>query len=306
MENQNQKIILVTRKTRLEELVIRFLTLSQARFYVESLGQDFGEYETEHLNYVRARETIIEYLHTLGRFQILEREYLPNFVFAEDDIVLALGQDGLVANIMKYLNGNPLIGINPDKSKYDGVLLPFSAKDISKILPEVMVANRQTKNVTIAQAKLNNGQVLFGVNDLFIGPKSHVSARYKIEFQGQTESQSSSGIIVSTGLGSTGWMKSVITGADAISGIDSNHDLIGMNWNTPELIFAVREPFPSVSSTTNLVFGRIYEGQNLTIASNMAQNGVIFSDGIEADFLEFNVGAIATVEKAAKSGVLVI
>ncbi len=306
MENQNQKIILVTRKTRLEELVIRFLTLSQARFYVESLGQDFGEYETEYLNYVRARETIIEYLHTLGRFQILEREYLPNFVFAEDDIVLALGQDGLVANIMKYLNGNPLIGINPDKSKYDGVLLPFSAKDISKILPEVMVANRQTKNVTIAQAKLNNGQVLFGVNDLFIGPKSHVSARYKIEFQGQTESQSSSGIIVSTGLGSTGWMKSVITGADAISGVGSNHDLIGMNWNTPELIFAVREPFPSVSSTTNLVFGRIYEGQNLTIASNMAQNGVIFSDGIEADFLEFNVGAIATVEKAAKSGVLVI
>lgn len=306
MRNQDKKLVLITKKTRLEELIERFLTLSQARFYIESLGQDFGVYETEHRCYHQSREIIIEYLYTLGRFQILEREYLPNFVFAPDDIVLALGQDGLIANAMKYLEGNPLIGINPDKSKYDGVLLPFVANDISKILPEVMESKRHTKNVTIAQAALNNGQVLYGVNDLFIGPKTHVSARYRIEFNGQTESQSSSGIIVSTGLGSTGWMKSIITGAGAISGTNANQELIGMNWNSHELIFAVREPFPSVSSAASLVFGCIEAGQNLILTSNMAQNGIIFSDGIESDFLEFNIGTIAKISKAEKHGVLVV
>jgi hypothetical protein len=38
----------------------------------------------------------------------------------------------------------------------------------------------------------------------------------------------------------------------------------------------------------------------------MAENGVIFSDGIEADFLQFNSGTIATIQPANRRGVLVV
>ena len=47
-----------------------------------------------------------------------------------------------------------------------------------------------------------------------------------------------------------------------------------------------------------MVFGRITPDAPLVITSRMAQNGVIFSDGIENDYLEFNSGKIATITLA--------
>jgi hypothetical protein len=37
----------------------------------------------------------------------------------------------------------------------------------------------------------------------------------------------------------------------------------------------------------------------------MAENGIIFSDGIEGDFLEFNAGTRATIGIAKRQGLLV-
>jgi len=50
----DNKIVLVTRPTRLAELVIRFNTVSQARFYVEHQGADFSDYLREDETYHRA------------------------------------------------------------------------------------------------------------------------------------------------------------------------------------------------------------------------------------------------------------
>jgi hypothetical protein len=103
---------------------------------------------------------------------------------------------------------------------------------------------------------------LRGVNDLFIGPKSHTSALYEIEFQGAKEAQSSSGLIVSTGLGSTAWLKSIVTGSLGIAnavGHRQRNDYEPMPWDTDHLIFAVREPFGSRASETTLLYGEIDE-----------------------------------------------
>ncbi|HEX5362636.1 MAG TPA: hypothetical protein VFW59_00040 [Gallionella sp.] len=306
----DRKVVLVTRRTRLEELVIRFHTPAQARFYIEHLEQDFHEYEMEHENYLAAKRTVLDVLAGVGRFQAIDRTFLPNFLFGGDDVVLALGQDGLVANTMKYLNAHALVGINPDPCRYDGVLLPFAPKDIKGILLEVMQDAREYKTVTMAMASLSDGQKLYAVNDLFIGPKSHVSARYEIRFGKVSEVQSSSGIIVSTGLGSTGWMKSVATGSVAIAQAMGGHApreaYLPQPWDAGRLCFAVREPFPSRSSSASLVFGVVTSGQPLVLVSKMPENGVIFSDGIEADFLEFNAGTEAVIGIAGRVGRLVI
>jgi hypothetical protein len=67
------------------------------------------------------------------------------------------------------------------------------------------------------------------------------------------------------------------------------------------LAFAVREPFVSRASSAEIVAGDIGEGESLKITSQMPQNGVIFSDGVESDFLEFNGGSIAQIGLAAKT-----
>jgi NAD kinase len=324
------KIVLVTRPTRLAELVIRFNTVSQARFYVEHQGADFSDYLAEDETYHHALIETRKILARIGRVQTVDRGFLPNFVFAPDDTIVTLGQDGLVANTLKYLDGQPVVGVNPDPARWDGKLLPFKVEDLSKVIPELLSHHRPTRSVTMAKAELNNGQIMYAVNDLFIGPKSHTSARYIIRSGDSSEAQSSSGVIVSTGMGSTGWFKSLLTGAAAITqsaGSARTRQLIeplisktpnqnqrpriNLNvrtefaWDATYLFYTVREPFPTQTTGASLVFGRITSQSPLLLNSQMAENGVIFSDGIEKDFLEFNSGTQAVIGIAERQGALV-
>jgi hypothetical protein len=175
--SSDRKVILVTRETRLEGLIARYHTAAQAKFYVEHLGADFTDYQREHDTYLAQKRRAIETLEQWGRYQIVDRSFLPNFIFGPADIVVALGQDGLVANIMKYLDGHPLIGVNPDSNRYDGVLLPFVPSDLVALLPDVAADKRSFKSITMAKAALTDGQALYAVNDLFIGRAlAHVRA----------------------------------------------------------------------------------------------------------------------------------
>jgi NAD kinase len=329
----DNKIILVTRPTRLAELVARFNTTAQARFYIEHLGADFSDYQAEETTYQHALAQAQSELSRLGRVQVIDRSFLPNFIFAPDDIVVTLGQDGLVANTLKYLDGQPVLGVNPDPARWDGRLLPFLAGDLPKVVPEVFYRRRPTRSITMAKATLNDGQTLYGVNDLFLGPKSHVSARYVIRCGDTAETQSSSGVIVSTGLGSSGWFKSLLTGATAVSraavpmlsraaserthranisrptgkarAVESKVET-EFAWDAAHLFFTVREPFPTRTTGASLVFGQVTADAPLIVESQMAEHGVIFSDGIEKDFIEFNSGASAVIGLAERKGILVV
>ncbi len=307
-----RRVVLVTRRTRLDELVMRHNTLAQARFVVEHLGADFGDYLAESEAYARSLRITVQALEAWGRYQIVDRAMLANFVFDAQDIVVALGQDGLVANTMKYLlQGQPLIGLNPEPTRWDGVLLPFQPTDLGVLLPEVAADARDAKSVTMARAVLSDGQTLRAVNDLFVGPRTHSSALYEISQGSVSEFQSSSGLIVSTGLGSTAWIKSVVTGSMVIAQALGGREAPGaayaaLPWNTSALMFAVREPFPSRTSRASLVFGRVDEAHPLRLRSRMPDNGVIFSDGIESDFLRFTAGVQASIGLSPEQGRLVV
>ena len=305
---ENRKVVLVTRQTRLEELVARYQTLGQAQFYLEHLGADFSDYLRENEAYAASLRVVAEALQAWGRYQIIDRAHLTNYLFAANDIVVTLGQDGMVANTLKYLNGQPLIGVNPEPTRWDGVLLPFAPLQVASVLPEVARDRRTTSRVTMAEARLSDGQVLRAVNDLFIGPKSHTSALYDIEFRGMHEAQSSSGLIVSTGLGSTAWLKSIVMGSVGIAkavGHGQGEAYEPLPRDTNHLIFAVREPFASRASRTSLIYGEIGQTEVLTLRSRMPDSGVIFSDGMESDFLRFTAGMEARIGVCATQGILV-
>lgn len=305
------KTILVVRSTRLADLKARFGTKAQAKFYVTRLQGDFEDYEREDTTYQQAVAHARDTLGRIGQVQVVERNYLPNFVFGAQDIVVAIGQDGLVANTLKYLDGQPLVGVNPDPKRWDGKLLPFKPGDLEKVMRGILHERYHSKDVTLAEASLNTGLSLCAVNDLFIGIRSHASARYRIALGERMEDQSSSGIIVSTGLGSSGWFKSLLTGAAAVSAAsglapDQGSSPPDFPWDSNFLHFTVREPFPSRTTGASLVFGRIDPGCPLVIESRMGENGIIFSDGIEQDFLEFNSGSRATITLAGRKGRLVV
>lgn len=306
MKDNSQRFVLVSRKTRLQELVERFNTWPQAKFYLEHNQVDAQDYLDEHDQYQRQLLEAEKTLKALGRLQLLERSFLPNYQFSPSDIVIVIGQDGLVANTLKYLDGHPVIAINPDPMRWDGKLLPFELEQLKDVIKLYLADALPYQNICFAEAKTNDGQTLLAVNDLFIGPKTHTSARYKLRWNGLEETQSSSGIIVSTGFGSSGWLQSVLAGAAAVSGQPGHPLASGFEWAAPWLMFAVREPFPSQTTGTQLVFGQIDSQQPLTLESYMPENGVIFSDGIEQDFISFNAGTLVSIGLANTQGRMVL
>ncbi|MBR4200106.1 MAG: sugar kinase [Oscillospiraceae bacterium] len=303
-----RKIILITQKTRLEQLICRYNTEGMAQFYIESRGGDFSDYRAEHETYRSAVETAGQQLAQFGRVTVIDRENVPAYLFGQDDIVVAAGRDGLIANTLKYLDAQPLIGVNPDPKRWDGVLLPFTVRDLGQIMPEVLKEKRAVRSITLAQAALSDGQTLCAVNDLFIGPRTHTSAQYEIRCGGKAEVQSSSGIIVSTGLGATGWLKSILAGAAGIAHCFGREtpEIRDFSWDADYLYYTVREPYPSRTTGTEIVFGKIEAGSSMKLISMMAENGVIFSDGIEQDFLAFNAGTEAEITVSERKGQLVI
>jgi hypothetical protein len=148
-------------------------------------------------------------------------------------------------------------------------------------------------------------------NDLFIGTSSHVSARYRIRYGRVTEEQLSSGIVVSTKSGLTGWLSSVFNMVHGLQIFQAQKN--SYNQKTPnkiglgddQLFFVVREPFASYQTGINNIGGVLSSKDQLVIESLMPDNGVIFSDGIESDFLRFISGDTAVVKVAQESTTLV-
>lgn len=303
------KIVVVTRRTRLEELVERFNTLGQAKFYIEHAGGDFGEYLEEDAAYRASLDRLRRELDFGLKLQVVERGLVPTFLFTEKDLVVTVGQDGLVANTARYVGVQPIVAVNPDPERFDGILLPFAPPQVRAAVERALAERARIREVTLAEVRLSDGQRLKAFNDLFVGAASHVSARYRIQFGGAVEPQSSSGVIVSTGAGSTGWLSSVFhmaRGVAAFAGFDAGIEPRVLPWEDPRLVFVVREPFVSRHSRADVVAGLLERGEALRIESLMPSGGVIFGDGIEADFLGFNAGAVAEVRAAEQRAQLVV
>ena len=303
-----ENAIIIVNKTRLEQLIERFNTKAQAKFYIEHSGGYFADYEYEDSNFKKSLEKIQNTISYRLKHKLVDRKYLPNFLFSQKDIAVVVGQDGLVANTAKYVNGLPILGINPDTNRFDGVLLPFNSNNFEKALINAIENKSSFKKVTMAEATLNDGQKLLAFNDFFIGPSSHISARYKITHNNKSENHSSSGIIVSTGAGSTGWLSSIINMSNGILATFSNglnNFKMNLNWDDNKLIFVVREPFQSKYSQISLTAGLITDEFKLRVDSLMPSNGVIFSDGIESDFLNFNSGSIVEIGIAKQKAMII-
>ncbi len=303
-----KKVVLVTRKTRLAELIERFNTRAQAKFYIEHSGGDFGEYEREDEAYQRSIEVVRRAIEIGLKVQALDRDLVPTYTFLPEDLVVTLGQDGLVANTAKYVGRQPLVAVNPDPERFDGILLPFLPPQVAPAIERVLEGRAQIRAVTLAEAKLNDGQRLLAFNDLFLGAQSHVSARYRIRWNKVEEPQSSSGVLVSTGAGSTGWMSSVFNMASGVATLTGGRvgNSVRLDWEDRRLLFVVREPFISRHSRASIIAGILAAQQALELESLMPSGGVIFSDGIEADFLQFNSGSQVTVRAADETARLVV
>jgi len=150
---------------------------------------------------------------------------------------------------------------------------------------------------SMAQVEREDGQRLLALNEVFVGHRTHQSARYRLRVDGREERQSSSGLICATGTGGTGWARSIA---------QQRHLDLSLGAEEPRLAWLVREPFPSVSTGTDLDFGMLEADAGLEVVSEMGDDGVIFADGIESDRLDFLSGQVARIALARQRLHLVV
>ena len=139
------------------------------------------------------------------------------------------------------------------------------------------------------RAELDDGQALLALNEIFVGHASHQSARYSLSHAGREETQSSSGLIVASGTGATGWALS-ISRATGVS--------VDLRPDEAAAVFLVREPWPSRATGASLVSGRLEGTDGLLVVSRMNEGGVVFADGMEGDRLDFAWGRTLRISVA--------
>lgn len=274
------RAVFVTRESDYELLLARHATRDQARFFLDTRGQRIEEVEARHHHFQGVLASARGAVPADWRQALVRRADLDRFLFAPQDVVVAVGQDGLVANVAKYLAGQPVIGINPAPDLYDGVLVRFAVDRLTQLLRASAAQAAAVEPRTMVQALLDNGETLTALNEIFIGHRSHQSARYRIELVEQGEDHSSSGLIVASGTGATGWARSIAEATQCAVSLQPGERAVG---------YWVREPFPSRATGTSMRAGRLTD-QPLIVTSRMNDGGVIFADGIEQDFIAFDWG----------------
>lgn len=286
------RVVVVTRASEYRMLLARHGTEPQARFFLAQRGQSIEDVRRRHERLEAALAAISRAIPPDWRRTRVERGDLSRFVFEPDDLVVAAGQDGLVANAAKYLRGQLVLGVNPDPERYDGILVPHRPERAPKLLAGMAAGRVEVEDRTMVAGRLDDGQEVLALNEVFVGHRTHQSARYRIRFAGVEERQSSSGLIVATGTGATGWARS-------ING-ERGRKLDLPRPSDPTLAFFVREPFPSVATGTRVDGAIVKPGDELRITSEMDEGGVVFGDGVEDDRLDFAWGTVLRVEVAAE------
>ncbi|MBB2902478.1 hypothetical protein FHR75_003309 [Kineococcus radiotolerans] len=272
------RAVLVHRRTPYADVLARHGTRGAAEFFLRTRGQTLDDLEAADERQRAALAAVAAAVPPDWRSGTLEREDLPRFLFAPEDVVVVVGQDGLVANVAKHLSGQVVLGVDPDPARHAGVLVRHRPGDVPGLLRRSVPDAAACEQRTMVRAVADDGQELHALNEVYVGHRSHQTARYVLGCPGGREEQASSGVVVGTGTGATGWLASLARarGGAVLPGPTD-----------PALAWFVREAWPSRTTGADLVAGALpaVPGEDELTLDVLSDELVVFGDGLEEDRL---------------------
>ncbi|WP_354638792.1 hypothetical protein [Kitasatospora camelliae] len=286
------RVVLVHRRTEYEELLAHHGSRGQAAFFLGSRGRSLDEVEGRHHRTLAALAEVAAAVPLDWRRTRVERADLDRFLFSPEDLVVVVGQDGLVANTAKYLAGQPVIGVDTDPGRNPGVLVRHRSEDAAGLLRAAALGGSRLEERTMVEAVADDTQRLLALNEIYLGQSGHQTARYRISAgRGGEEAQASSGVLVGTGTGATGWCRS--TWLERRSTLDLPAP------TAAQVAWFVREAWPSPVTGTERVQGLLGAVERLTVTVE-SDRLVAFGDGVESDALHLAWGQTVQLGVAAE------
>lgn len=285
------RVVVVHRRTEREQIVREQGTWERAKYQakmlksVSALSAVADRYDAAE----SALQTVSSAIPGAWRRGAVEREDLDRFLFEPEDLVVVVGQDGLVANVAKYLDGQPVIGIDADPGSGLGVLTRHRARECARLLQDTADRRAQTQERTMVEAAVDGqaGLSLTALNEIYLGSPTHQSARYELTLpDGRSEAQSSSGLLAGTGTGATGWLLSAARERQSALRLPEPTDR-GLGW-------FVREAWPSPTTGADLTEG-VIDGEDALTVLVRSDALVVFGDGMESDRIPLTWGQTVTI-----------
>lgn len=127
---------------------------------------NFEDYVTEDRIYQHEVSELERDLQFGFPVKVIDRGYVPNYNFLGCVAVVVVGQDGLVANVAKYVYDTPIVAVNPDPSRIDGLLLPFRTAEAVKVVRQVL----DGRYATCRESRMPGLSLFFELNRLQLFP----------------------------------------------------------------------------------------------------------------------------------------
>lgn len=199
-------------------------------------------------------------------------------VFENKDLIVSLGGDGTTLRTSHYIKDDtPLLPLRTGRSI--GVLCSGEADKAGSIIERLLEDDFSIEERMRVAAEFR-GRKEYALNEVMVGNKYPRPSYYKLLFKGKEEEQGSSGVVVSSGSGSTGWYGNVW----------ETSNLKSFPRDSKKLRYIVREPMRVEEEGLELLHGEIEEGEEFKIESLMDFNGVICFDSALKFMYDFPLG----------------
>ncbi len=270
---EDKKILIVPKITKVEWDLHRL-------GFTEDKLKEF--YKKENLNVERIFESHKRQKENLERIKnliigatIVNRDGLNKYIINNYDLIIAVGGDNHFQYVSHFLENTPILGINSDPSRSDGALMMVSSEELEKILPNILRDYFEIENWTRLKISIDNKEIdELAISEIFIGEERRFNmSRNIIKVNGKSEEQKSSGLIIATGVGSTGWYNS------ACRYLFQEGDIFSKSLK--EARFLLTEPHNGRLSSLKMTNGSIGEDEEIEIISLSDSSAYISIDSLK-------------------------
>ncbi|MDP3882348.1 MAG: hypothetical protein Q8Q31_05720 [Nanoarchaeota archaeon] len=208
-----KKVIVVPKVSVFDYSKSQFKLTEEALF---AKWRDEGMTERDIENVMRAHENNRKAVDTMksifGEDNIIHRDSLNKDLVRESDLVISLGGDDHFQYVSHFVDSQLIMGVNSDPISSEGNMLYFHAGEVAGFIENLKSEHFRVEEWTRLEAQIISGKntlnvVLASSQYAILTEDPEEMVRYRLQLNGKSEIQRGSGLIVATGVGSTGWYK---------------------------------------------------------------------------------------------------